>query len=35
MKTGVAGSWLGVGRAEDQLQVPSCELQARKTQKRG
>jgi len=27
MKTGVAGSWLGVGRAKDQFQVASCELQ--------
>jgi len=31
MKTGVAGSRLGVGRAKDQFQVASCELQARKT----
>jgi hypothetical protein len=33
MKTGVAGSRLGVGRAKDQFQVASCELQARKTKK--
>jgi hypothetical protein len=31
MKTGVAGSRLGVGRAKDQFQVASFELQARKT----